>query len=110
MRHLQTPPHPSHEAGSMLATVKVEDGWAQSPPVPASCQLSRQGYSSYSTGDNREVRVPRWGPMTLGKFWVIYPHIPMGMSSKAHKYLLLFQLRILFPASPPKLLHCSPCS
>uniref|UniRef100_A0A8C6HU02 KRAB-A domain containing 1 n=2 Tax=Mus spicilegus TaxID=10103 RepID=A0A8C6HU02_MUSSI len=65
MRHLQTPPHPSHEAGSMLATVKVEDGWAQSPPVPASCQLSRQGYSSYSTGDNREVRVPRWGPMTL---------------------------------------------
>ncbi|XP_052029592.1 protein KRBA1 isoform X3 [Apodemus sylvaticus] len=65
---LQTPPpRPSHGAGagSMLTTVKVEDGWAQSPPVPASCQLSRQGYSSYSTGDNREVRVPRWGPMTL---------------------------------------------
>lgn len=86
MRHLQTPPpHPSHETGSMLTTVKVEDGWAQSPPVPASCQLSRQGYSSYSTGDNREVRVPRWGPMTLGKFWVIYPHIPDGMSSKAQR-------------------------
>lgn len=69
----------------MLTTVKVEDGWAQSPPVPASCQLSRQGYSSYSTGDNREVRGPRWGPMTLGKFWVIYPHIPVGMSSKTHR-------------------------
>ncbi|XP_063143022.1 protein KRBA1 isoform X6 [Rattus norvegicus] len=66
MRHLQTPPpHPSHGAGNMLTTVKVEDGWAQSPPVPASCQLGRQGYSSHSIGDNREVRVPRWGPMAL---------------------------------------------
>lgn len=65
MRALQTPPHPGHAAGSVLAMVKVEDGWAQSPPVPASCQLSRQSHSPYSTGDTREVRVPRWGPLTL---------------------------------------------
>lgn len=85
MRPLQTPPpHPGHAAGSVLATVKVEDGWAQSPPVPASCQLSRQSHSPYSTGDTREVRVPRWGPLTLGKFWVISPYSPMVMSSKAH--------------------------
>lgn len=86
MRHLQTPPpHPSHAAGNMLTTVKVEDGWAQSPPVPVSCQLSRHGYSSCPTGDNREVRVPRWGPMTLGKFWVIFPHILVEMSLKAYR-------------------------
>lgn len=96
----------------MLTTVKVEDGWAQSPPVPASCQLGRQGYSSHSIGDNREVRVPRWGPMALGKFWVIYPHIPVGMSSKAQqeKYLLLFGQGPFSFASPPKLFHCSLCS
>ncbi|CAH7160799.1 Krba1 [Phodopus roborovskii] len=64
MRCPQTPPlRRSHGAGSMLAMVKVEDSWAQSPPVPASCQLSRQGHSPYFTGDNREIRVPRWGPM-----------------------------------------------
>ncbi|XP_076422765.1 protein KRBA1 isoform X37 [Peromyscus maniculatus bairdii] len=66
MRCPQTPPlRRSHGAGSMLAVVKVEDGWVQSPPVPASCQLSRQGHGPYFTGDSREVRVPRWGPMTL---------------------------------------------
>ncbi|XP_036038810.1 protein KRBA1 isoform X4 [Onychomys torridus] len=66
MRRPQTPPlRRSHGAGSMLAVVKVEDGWVQSPPVPAPCQLSRQGHGPYFTGDSREVRVPRWGPMTL---------------------------------------------
>ncbi|XP_052577130.1 protein KRBA1 isoform X5 [Peromyscus californicus insignis] len=66
MRCPQTPPlRRSQGAGSMLAVVKVEDGWVQSPPVPASCQLSRQGHGPYFTGDSREVRVPRWGPMTL---------------------------------------------
>ncbi|XP_040592799.1 protein KRBA1 isoform X4 [Mesocricetus auratus] len=66
MRCPQTPPlRRSQGAGGMLAMVKVEDGWAQSPPVPAPCQLSRQGHSPYFTGDSREVRVPRWGPMTL---------------------------------------------
>ncbi|XP_051008393.1 protein KRBA1 isoform X3 [Acomys russatus] len=66
MRRLQTPPpHSGHAHASVLTTVKVEDGWTQSPPVPASCQLSRQNHSPYSTGDSREVRVPRWGPMTL---------------------------------------------
>ncbi|XP_057632240.1 protein KRBA1 isoform X1 [Chionomys nivalis] len=66
MRCPQTPPlRRSHGAGNMLAMVKVEDSWAQSPPAPASCQLSRQGHSPYFTGDTREVRVPRWGPMTL---------------------------------------------
>ncbi|ERE66860.1 protein KRBA1 [Cricetulus griseus] len=66
MRCPQTPPLcRNQEAASMLAMVKVEDGWAQSPPVPSSCQLSRQGHSPYFTGDNREARVPRWGPMTL---------------------------------------------
>ncbi|XP_008832018.1 protein KRBA1 isoform X2 [Nannospalax galili] len=60
----QTPlPHTSYGACSTLATVKVEDGWAQTPPVSASCQLSRQGHSPYSSGDTREVRVPRWGPI-----------------------------------------------
>lgn len=66
MRCPQTPPlRRSHGAGNMLAMVKVEDGWVQSPPAPASCQLSRQGHSPYFTADTREVRVPRWGPMTL---------------------------------------------
>ncbi|KAL6074768.1 hypothetical protein STEG23_019074, partial [Scotinomys teguina] len=65
MRCPQTPLRRNHGAGSMLAVVKVEDGWVQSPPVPASCQLSRQSHGPYFTGDSREVRVPRWGPMTL---------------------------------------------
>ncbi|KAL1777737.1 KRBA1 isoform X1 [Sigmodon hispidus] len=66
MKCPQTPPlRHRHGAGSLLAMVKVEDGWVQSPPVPASCQISRQGHSPYFTGDSREVCVPRWGPMTL---------------------------------------------
>ncbi|GAB1290781.1 Protein KRBA1 [Apodemus speciosus] len=77
---LQTPPpRPSHGAGSMLATVKVEDGWAQSPPAPASCQLSRQGFSSYPPGDSREGRVPRWGPMTLGEEATREPLLPLSL-------------------------------
>lgn len=100
MRCPQTPPlRRSHGAGNALAMVKVEDGWVQSPPAPASCQLSRQGHSPYFTGDTREVRVPRWGPMTLGKFWVPKP---------TGKNLLLFWSVSLSPASTPKLfLVCS---
>lgn len=90
----------------MLAMVKVEDSWVQSPPAPASCQLSRQGHTPYFTGDTREVRVPRWGPMTLGKFWVPKP---------TEKNLLLFWSMSLSPVSPPKLflvhvLNPGPCS
>lgn len=96
MRCPQTPPlRRSQGAGGMLAMVKVEDGWAQSPPVPAPCQLSRQGHSPYFTGDSREVRVPRWGPMTLGKFWVPKP---------TGKYLLLFRPRSLCLASSSSIL------
>ncbi|EHA98277.1 Protein KRBA1 [Heterocephalus glaber] len=62
-RRLQTPPHPaSPGAGGTLTVLKVEDGCAQSPLVPASCQLSRQGHSPFATRDTRGVRVPGWGP------------------------------------------------
>ncbi|XP_010617464.1 protein KRBA1 isoform X7 [Fukomys damarensis] len=58
---LQTLPHPSGPgAGGTLTVVKVEDSWTQSPPVPTSCQLSRQGHSA--TRDTRGVHVPGWGP------------------------------------------------
>ncbi|KAM8813075.1 protein KRBA1 isoform 2-T2 [Rhynchonycteris naso] len=58
-RPFQAPP-PSPGSGCVLS-VKMEDGWAQSPPVPASCQLpktrSLRGY-----GDTSGVRGPNWGP------------------------------------------------
>ncbi|XP_021096530.1 protein KRBA1 isoform X2 [Heterocephalus glaber] len=66
-RRLQTPPHPaSPGAGGTLTVLKVEDGCAQSPLVPASCQLSRQGHSPFATRDTRGVRVPGWGPEAQG--------------------------------------------
>ncbi|XP_020934374.1 protein KRBA1 isoform X5 [Sus scrofa] len=68
-RPLQTPPPgPGPGAGSALSAVKTEEGWAQSPPAPVSCQLSKQTHSppaSCSPGDNRgtaRVQVPGWGP------------------------------------------------
>uniref|UniRef100_A0A8C3W8S4 KRAB-A domain containing 1 n=1 Tax=Catagonus wagneri TaxID=51154 RepID=A0A8C3W8S4_9CETA len=68
-RPLQSPPPgPGPGAGSALSAVKMEEGWAQSPPAPVSCQLSKQTHSppaSCSPEDNRgaaRVRVPGWGP------------------------------------------------
>uniref|UniRef100_A0A8C7A7I5 KRAB-A domain containing 1 n=2 Tax=Neovison vison TaxID=452646 RepID=A0A8C7A7I5_NEOVI len=69
-RPLQTPPPgPGPGAGSALSTVKLEDGWARSPPVPASCQLSKWTRSPSATssqggnGETRGVQVPSWGPL-----------------------------------------------
>ncbi|XP_045648338.1 protein KRBA1 [Ursus americanus] len=69
-RPLQTPPPgPGPGASSVLPVVKMEDGWAQSPPVPASCQLSKWTHSPSATsgqggdGETRGVRVPSWGPI-----------------------------------------------
>ncbi|XP_069318009.1 protein KRBA1 isoform X2 [Eulemur rufifrons] len=60
--HLPTPaPRPGPGAGGVLS-VKVEECWAQSPPVPASCQPSRQTLSPSATGDTRGVPGPSWGP------------------------------------------------
>ncbi|XP_023568554.1 protein KRBA1 isoform X3 [Octodon degus] len=62
-RRLQTLPHPaSPGAGGALSTVKVEESWAQSSPVPTSCQLGRQGHSPSVTRDTRAVHMPFWGP------------------------------------------------
>ncbi|KAM5205711.1 protein KRBA1 isoform 8-T9 [Hipposideros larvatus] len=63
-RPLQTSP-PCPVPG---AVVKTEDGWAQSPPVPASCQLGKRTHSPSPTGslggdgDTGRVRVPSWVP------------------------------------------------
>ncbi|XP_074171265.1 protein KRBA1 isoform X4 [Rhinolophus sinicus] len=63
-RPLQTSP-PCPGPG---AVVKMEDGWAQSPPVPASCQLGKRTHSPSPTGslggdgDTSGVRMPSWGP------------------------------------------------
>uniref|UniRef100_A0A671EET2 KRAB-A domain containing 1 n=1 Tax=Rhinolophus ferrumequinum TaxID=59479 RepID=A0A671EET2_RHIFE len=65
-RPLQTSP-PCPGPG---AVVKMEDGWAQSPPMPASCQLGKRTHSPSPTGslggdgDTSGVRVPSWGPTT----------------------------------------------
>ncbi|XP_004408931.1 PREDICTED: protein KRBA1 [Odobenus rosmarus divergens] len=68
-RPLQTPPPgPGPGAGSVLSVVKMEDGWAQSLPVPASCQLSKWTHSPSAAssqqgdGETRGARVPSWGP------------------------------------------------
>ncbi|XP_013360098.1 PREDICTED: protein KRBA1 isoform X3 [Chinchilla lanigera] len=62
-RRLQTPPPLAGPgAAGTLTAVKVEDSWAQSTLVPASCQLSSQGHSPSATGDARGVHVPVWGP------------------------------------------------
>ncbi|XP_021572193.1 protein KRBA1 isoform X2 [Carlito syrichta] len=60
--HLLTPPPcPGPGAGDMLS-VKMEDTWAQSPPVPASCQPSRQILSPFVNRDTRGFPGPSWGP------------------------------------------------
>ncbi|KAI5153832.1 Protein Krba1 [Manis pentadactyla] len=62
------PPGPGPGAGSALSVVKTEDGWAQRPPVSASCQLSKWTHSPAATsssgcdGDTARVLVSRWGP------------------------------------------------
>lgn len=59
------------------AVVKMEDGWAQSPPVPAACQLGKWTRSPSATsspgddGDAGGIRVPRWGPAARGEAWVV---------------------------------------
>ncbi|XP_066897980.1 protein KRBA1 isoform X2 [Kogia breviceps] len=67
-RPLETPPPgPGPGAGSVLSAVKVEDGWAQGPPEPASCQLSKRTHGPSAAGSPRDsggtarVRVPSWG-------------------------------------------------
>ncbi|XP_066118661.1 protein KRBA1 isoform X10 [Saccopteryx bilineata] len=59
-RPLQAPP-PGPGSGCVLS-VKMEDGWAQSPPVPASCQLRKQTRSLQGNGDTSGVRGPNGGP------------------------------------------------
>ncbi|TKC51282.1 hypothetical protein EI555_000203, partial [Monodon monoceros] len=72
-RPLQTPPPgPGPGAGSVLPAVKVEDGWAQGPPEPTSCQLSKRTHgpsAAGSPGDNGGtawVQVPSWGSAARG--------------------------------------------
>lgn len=51
MMGLSTGPGPplAPPPGTGLSVVKVEDSWAQSPPVPTSCRLSRQSPSATSS-------------------------------------------------------------
>lgn len=69
------PPGPGPGAGSALSVVKTEDGWAQRPPVSASCQLSKWTHSPAATsssgcdGDTARVLVSRWGPAAQGETW-----------------------------------------
>ncbi|XP_057405927.1 protein KRBA1 isoform X13 [Balaenoptera acutorostrata] len=70
---LQTPPPgPGPGAGSVLSAVKVEDGWAQGPPEPASCQLSKRTHGPSAAGSPGDsggtawVRVPSWGAAARG--------------------------------------------
>ncbi|XP_055962759.1 protein KRBA1 [Sorex fumeus] len=44
---------PAPPAGAGLSVVKVEGGWTASPPVPASCRLSRQSPSAASSPGGR---------------------------------------------------------
>ncbi|XP_062955223.1 protein KRBA1 isoform X2 [Cynocephalus volans] len=61
--HLQTlPPCSGPGAGSMLPVVKMENGWAQRPPGPVSCQFIRHTHGPSATRDTRGVQVPSWGP------------------------------------------------
>ncbi|XP_062048798.1 protein KRBA1 isoform X15 [Lepus europaeus] len=61
--HQTPPPRPGPGSGSMLAVVKMEDSWTQSPPVPTSCQLTMQIPSPSTSRDTRGVRAPYWGPV-----------------------------------------------
>ena len=59
----------------MLSAVKVEDGWAQGPPEPASCQLSKRTHGPSAAGSPGDsggtawVRVPSWGAAARGEAW-----------------------------------------
>ncbi|XP_026957352.1 protein KRBA1 isoform X1 [Sagmatias obliquidens] len=67
-RPFQTPPPgPGPGAGSVLSAVKVEDGWAQGPPEPTACELSKRTHgpstagSPGDSGGTARVQVPSWG-------------------------------------------------
>ncbi|XP_060161142.1 protein KRBA1 isoform X13 [Globicephala melas] len=67
-RPFQTPPPgPGPGAGSVLSAVKVEDGWAQGPPEPTACELSKRTHgpsaagSPGDSGGTAHVQVPSWG-------------------------------------------------
>ncbi|KAG8508986.1 Protein KRBA1, partial [Galemys pyrenaicus] len=68
----QTPSGPGPGASSTLPVVKTEDVWAQSPPAPGSCQLSKWTHSPAApgspggTGDCKGVPAPSWGPSAQG--------------------------------------------
>ncbi|XP_015428195.1 PREDICTED: protein KRBA1 isoform X1 [Myotis davidii] len=67
-RSLQTRPSCSGAGAGRVLSVKMEDGWARSPPVPASCQLRRRTHRPSATsspggdGDTSGDQVLRWGP------------------------------------------------
>ncbi|XP_029089319.1 protein KRBA1 isoform X10 [Monodon monoceros] len=82
-RPLQTPPPgPGPGAGSVLPAVKVEDGWAQGPPEPTSCQLSKRTHgpsAAGSPGDNGGtawVQVPSWGSAARAAGQLLVPEPP----------------------------------
>lgn len=82
--HQASPPCPG-------AVVKMEDGWAQSPPVPASCQLgkwTRSPSAAGSPGDDGDtggIRVPSWGPAAQGEAWVVCSS-PHGVPSPPARF------------------------
>ncbi|XP_073666149.1 protein KRBA1 isoform X10 [Tursiops truncatus] len=72
-RPFQTPPPgPGPGAGSVLSAVKVEDGWAQGPPEPTACELSKRTHgpsaagSPGDSGGTARVQVPSWGSAARG--------------------------------------------
>ncbi|XP_057405925.1 protein KRBA1 isoform X11 [Balaenoptera acutorostrata] len=80
---LQTPPPgPGPGAGSVLSAVKVEDGWAQGPPEPASCQLSKRTHGPSAAGSPGDsggtawVRVPSWGAAARAAGQLLVPEPP----------------------------------
>lgn len=75
-RPFQTPPPgPGPGAGSVLSAVKVEDGWAQGPPEPTACELSKRTHgpsaagSPGDSGGTARVQVPSWGSAARGEAW-----------------------------------------
>lgn len=78
----------------MLSAVKMEDCWAQSPPVPASCQLSRWAHSpsaagSQGSGETRGVQVPSWGPGAQGEAWGrLLESSPVGFPAPPARFCL----------------------
>ncbi|KAK2507919.1 hypothetical protein MC885_019193 [Smutsia gigantea] len=106
-------PGPSPGAGSAVSVVKTENDWAQSPPVSASCQLSKWTHSPAATsspgcnGDPTRVLVSRWGPAAQGEAWgcllgAAHPGFSMHTQAlpapRGRVWLLL-------PSSPPPLIQ-----